>query len=124
MALNRRSLITSLGCLGGLATPLISRAQSAPAALTSSDLRHAQALRELGLKDTLAYALTESLVTEVGARPAGSPADARAVAWAQAQMQRLGLSQVRAEPVSMKVWQRGPLNVMLSSPVLTPTWPR
>ncbi|TDM08145.1 MAG: peptidase M28 family protein [Ideonella sp. MAG2] len=120
MSITRRHL--ALASLGGLGLrPQLSTAQHLnSAALSPQDLRHAQALRELGLKDSLAYALTESLVTEVGARPAGSPADARAVAWAQAQMQRLGLSQVRAEPVSMKVWQRGPLNVMLSSPVPHP----
>ena len=70
MTLHRRHVLAGLGAL---ATPLLSPAQSASSgtALSAADLRHAQALRELGLKDSLAYALTESLVTEVGARPAG-----------------------------------------------------
>lgn len=118
MRLHRRHILAGLGAL---ATPLLCGAQSSSTVpLSAQDLRHAGDLRELGLKDSLAYALTESLVTEVGARPAGSQADARAVVWAQVQMQRLGLSAVRAEPVTMKVWQRGPLSLTLSSPVPHP----
>ena len=72
-----------------------------------ADLAHAAFLRDQGLRSNLSYELMASLVNEVGARPAGSPNDAKAVGWAQAQMQRLGFSNVRAEPVSLMAWQRG-----------------
>lgn len=83
---------------------------------SADDLAHAELLRSRGLADTQAYALVESLVSEVGARPAGSAADARAVDWAMAQLKRLGLAQVRAEPVNMQVWQRGAAQARLVSP--------
>ena len=77
--------------------------------------RFAMAQPAFGAED-LAAAAVESLVTEVGARPAGSPAGARAVAWAQAQMKALGLADVRAEPMPIRVWQRGPGEALLTAP--------
>ncbi|HSM11110.1 MAG TPA: hypothetical protein VK827_06040, partial [Lysobacter sp.] len=47
-------------------------------------------LRETALASDLGYRITESLTTEVGARLAGSDADARAVAWAEAKFKQLG----------------------------------
>ncbi len=55
----------------------------------------------------LAFTLTRSLSDEVGPRLAGSPGDARAVAWALREMRRLGLTNVHAEPVTVPVWERG-----------------
>ena len=95
---------------GGLA-----RASAAPV-FAAADLAHAQALRSAGLTDSLAYALVESLVTEVGARPAGSPNDLRAVQWAQAKLTALGFANVRAEPVPLSAWQRGPMSARLTAP--------
>jgi carboxypeptidase Q len=107
----RRAAVLSLA---GLLCAPHSFGQSSP--FMPADLAHADTLRERGLKDTLAYALVESLTTEIGARPAGSPNDARAVDWALAQFRRLGLAQVRAEPVLLKVWQRGPAQARLVAP--------
>lgn len=73
-------------------------------------------LRDAALADREAYALVESLTTEVGARPAGSPQDAMAVQWALAQARRLGLSNVRAESVPLRVWQRGPAHARIVAP--------
>jgi carboxypeptidase Q len=81
-----------------------------------ADLAHAVRLREAALTHGGALALVRSLTGEVGARPAGSPADARAVAWAQAQCRALGLQQVRAEPLKLQVWQRGPAQATLVAP--------
>jgi carboxypeptidase Q len=53
----------------------------------------------------------------VGARPAGSAADAKAVAWAQAAMARLNFAKVRAEGFAMRAWQRGPASARLLAPV-------
>jgi hypothetical protein len=58
----------------------------------------------------------KSLTQDIGARPAGSAADARAVAWAQARCSALGLQAVRAEPVPLRVWQRGPASVEIVVP--------
>jgi hypothetical protein len=96
-----------------LAPALTVRAQTA---FSAEDLSLAAALRDRALGDTLAWQLVESLVTEVGARPAGSAADARAVAWAQARMRTIGLVDVRAEPIPIRIWQRGPGEATLIAP--------
>lgn len=87
------------------------RAQSA--VFAASDLDAATKLRERGLADSTAWRLVQSLCTEVGARPAGSEADARAAAWAERELARLGLANVRAEPLPIRIWQRGPTRARL-----------
>lgn len=83
---------------------------------SDTDLAHAARLRDLALQDIGALAMVESLTQDIGARPAGSPADAKAVAWALAQCRALGLQQVRAEPISLRVWRRGPASAALVAP--------
>jgi hypothetical protein len=63
-------------------------------------------LRETALASDLGYRITESLTTEVGPRLAGSEADARAVAWAQAKFKELGFDRVWTEPVTFPKWER------------------
>ena len=103
--------------LAGLAAPA-ARATGTGGALpyTADDLAQAVRLRERALGDNLAWQLAESLCTEVGPRPAGSEADERAVAWARAQLQRLGFARVRADPIELQVWQRGPGRAHLTAP--------
>ncbi|MFD0739236.1 M28 family peptidase [Lysobacter koreensis] len=69
-------------------------------------IARAAQLRETALASDLGYRVTESLTTEVGARLAGSEADARAVAWAQAKFRELGYDRVWIEPVSFPKWER------------------
>ncbi len=57
-----------------------------------------------------------SLTDEVGPRPAGSPADARAAAWALATMRSLGLENVRLEAVKVARWERGVEHAELAGP--------
>jgi carboxypeptidase Q len=57
-----------------------------------------------------------SLSDEVGARLAGSKGDAKAVAWAVEKMKALGLSNVRAEPVKVRHWERGEASAELVAP--------
>ncbi|QTN27554.1 M28 family peptidase [Rhodoferax sp. AJA081-3] len=83
---------------------------------TESDLRQALALRDATPTDNLAYQLVDSLVTEVGSRPAGSAADPRAVEWALAKLKALGFSNVRADPVAVKAWRAGPVSVDITAP--------
>ena len=91
-------------------------ADTAGAVFAAQDLTHAVALRERALADGLAWRLVESLCTEIGPRPAGSEADARAVAWALAQARGLGFDRVWADPVPLRVWQRGPGEAELTAP--------
>jgi carboxypeptidase Q len=114
--LGRRRLLAAAAC--GLVAPMSSAQSAAP--LTADDLAHAVALRDRALGDRHAWPLLQALCTEVGARPAGSPADARAVQWAVAAATRLGLANVRAEPVPLRVWQRGPGRVELTAPLAQP----
>lgn len=64
-------------------------------------------LRKQAQASDLAWELVASLSTEVGPRSAGSDGDHRAVAWALAAMQRLGLDNVHREPVTVPHWVRG-----------------
>lgn len=66
----------------------------------------AVSLRDRALGDDTAFDIVTSLTTEVGARPAGSPADARAVAWAVAKFKTLGYDKVYKEAVTFPVWRR------------------
>lgn len=72
-------------------------------------------LRDAALLDTQAYRLIEGLCTEVGARPAGSPQDALAVAWAKRGLTALGLA-TRTEAVDVTPWVRGEAKATLLAP--------
>jgi hypothetical protein len=111
----RRALVLGSLAAPALAAPRRLLAQTG-APFTESDLAQAKHLRELALKDGQAYALVDSLVREIGPRPAGSPAYDRAVQWALARFQRLGFSDVRAEPVALQMWRRAPTAVELVEP--------
>ena len=69
-------------------------------------LETAAALRAQALADDAAWNVVESLTTVVGPRLAGSEADARAVAWAQAKFEELGYDRVWIEPVTFPKWER------------------
>lgn len=94
---------------GFLITPLANAQDAAQAKQwLSPELRQvSEQLIAKAQQDDTAYRLVESLTTEVGARLAGSPAEARARQWALAQMQRLGLSNARIEPFPVWHWERG-----------------
>jgi len=92
-----------------LATALFAAcAHAAPPAtrIPPSALEAAAQLRERALADDTGWKVTESLTTEVGPRLAGSEADARAVAWAQAKFRELGFDRVWTEPVTFPRWER------------------
>jgi len=112
---NRRRVIggATLAAFGA------ARPQTAPA-FAAEDLRHADTLRAAGLADTEAWRLLEELSTEIGPRPAGSAAEARAARWAEAALTRLGLANVRVEAVPLKIWQRGPGSARLVAPAPQP----
>ncbi|HEY4555758.1 MAG TPA: M28 family peptidase, partial [Lysobacter sp.] len=77
-----------------------------PVRIPDAAMAQAATLREQALTSDLAYRITESITTEVGPRMAGSEADARAVAWAQAKFKSLGYDRVWTEPVTFPKWER------------------
>lgn len=88
--------------LGLFALPAL----AAPPAFDDRALADAAQLRERAQQGSGAYALVESLTTEVGPRLPGSAADARAVAWAEAKFRALGFDRVWRQPVTFATWQR------------------
>ena len=69
-------------------------------------LATAAKLGDQALADDTGWKVVESLTTEIGPRLAGSEADARAVAWAQAKFKALGYDKVWIEPVTFPKWER------------------
>ncbi|WGU41904.1 M20/M25/M40 family metallo-hydrolase [Phenylobacterium sp. NIBR 498073] len=67
----------------------------------------AVALRDKALTDRTAWDVTESLTTEVGARPQGSPAMDRARDWGVAKLKALGFENVHVETFETESWLRG-----------------
>lgn len=68
---------------------------------------NAASLRDRALADTTAWDITESLTTEVGARPQGSPAMDRARDWGVAKLKALGFDNVHVETFETSSWLRG-----------------
>jgi Zn-dependent M28 family amino/carboxypeptidase len=66
--------------------------------------------------EQLAYQLVEQLTVEIGPRLAGSPADAKAVAWAVQQFKQLGYDKVWTEQFTTPYWQRGNARLEILSP--------
>ena len=90
---------------------------STPAAFADVDLQQAERVRDAALADGTAWQLLQDLCNQVGARPAGSAADAKAAAWAQAAMKAHGLVNVRTEGMPLRRWVRGPASAKLLAPV-------
>src|SRR6478735_9101927 len=76
-----------------------------PTTLSPKSIDAATQLRERALADDTGWKVVESLTTEVGPRMAGSEADARAVAWAEAKFKALGFDRVWTEPVTFPKWE-------------------
>ncbi len=98
----------------GPAMPAIAAAPFLPATLAA-----ARVLRDRALTDDTGYEVLRSLTTEVGPRFAGSPGDARAVAWGVAKLKALGFQNVRAESVTVPHWIRGEARAEIVAP-----WPQ
>lgn len=105
-----KTLLIATACAALLAAV---PAQAADLAATAA------ALRDKALSDPTAWEVLESLTTEVGARPVGSPAMARAKEWSVATFKRLGFSNVKVESFETGAWLRGPESAAVLSP-----WPQ
>ncbi|MEW6575965.1 MAG: M28 family peptidase [Pseudomonadota bacterium] len=66
--------------------------------------------------DPVAWEITEGLTTEVGARQAGTEAEARGRAWALNYLRKAGFANVREEPFDMLTWVRGEERAWVVSP--------
>lgn len=66
--------------------------------------------------DPVAWEITEGLTTEVGARQAGTEAEARGRAWALNYLRKAGFANVREEPFDMPTWVRGEERAWVVSP--------
>lgn len=97
-----------------LGSALLAQVQAAQ--FSVEQLQYAEKIRDSSAKTNLAYQVLESLTTEVGPRMAGSPGDAKAVAWAQAKFRQLGFDKVWLEPVTYPVWQRGQASLKMIAP--------
>ncbi len=86
------------------------------ALLDAKSLSKAAELRDSALQKNDAYVLLESLTTEIGPRMAGSPANAKAVEWAQEKFKTLGYDKVYLQPVTFPLWQRGHEQAEVLSP--------
>lgn len=87
---------------------------------SASDAETAAMLRDKAMAGSSAYAIVESLTTEVGPRLAGTEAEARARDWAVAKLKALGFRNVRVEPFDMPVWERGVEEAAIVSPFPQP----
>jgi hypothetical protein len=85
-------------------------------ALDDQAIATAESLRASSQSGTGAYAIVESLTTEIGPRMAGSPAFDRAIEWAQAKFKALGYDKVYLEPVTFPVWERRHESASVLSP--------
>lgn len=101
---------------------LIALALAAQAAPSRADpLRTAaEAARDRALTDPRAYDFVRDLTTEVGARPAGSEAEARGRDFAVARLRALGFSNVRVETFPITAWSRGAESASLVAPYAMP----
>ncbi|WP_421930941.1 M20/M25/M40 family metallo-hydrolase [Phenylobacterium sp.] len=106
-----KTLLTAAAC-AALLTAL--PAQAADLAATAASLR------DKALSDPTAWDVLESLTTEVGGRPVGSPAMARAKDWSVATFQRLGFSNVKVETFQTGAWSRGAESASVVSPYPQP----
>ncbi len=84
----------------------VAEATSPTSTLAAASIATAESLRDAALAGSGAFALVESLTTEVGARMAGGEADSRGVEWAKARFARLGFDRVILQPVTFPIWQR------------------
>jgi carboxypeptidase Q len=87
---------------------------------TEKEMQTAAWIRDAALTNNHSYKILESLTTEVGPRMAGTEADARAVAWAEAKFKELGFDKVWKEPVTFPAWKRGQGSAEIVAPFPQP----
>lgn len=99
--------------------PLLAAGAEAPL-FTELDLDTSRTLRGHALAGDGGYSIVADLTTRIGARPAGSEADARSVAWAVELFEQIGFDRVWTQPVTFPCWRRGAERVEVVSPYPQP----
>jgi len=107
----RRILAASATVLS-FAAPLL----SVGAAQAQSIAETSALLRDRAVAGSVAFPVLESLTTEIGARPAGSAAQKRAMEWGVAKLTALGFQNVHTEPFTVTAWVRGPESAEVIAP--------
>lgn len=97
-------------------TSLLSVPQIASATLTPPASDRAQQVMESALNDNMAWEIVEGLTTEVGARQAGTEAEAKARSWSVAKLKALGLNNAPIEEYQMPTWVRGGETTYVDAP--------
>lgn len=104
----------------GLAPGLILTWPAAAEVFSNDDLTIARELRERALERDGGFDVVADLTTRIGARMAGTEADARAVAWAEKLLNEAGFDRVWLEPATFPTWHRDTERVRLTAPMDTP----
>ncbi|MGF1508154.1 MAG: M20/M25/M40 family metallo-hydrolase [Myxococcota bacterium] len=78
-----------------------------PTSAELEEVRQIRRIQDAALAGSDAFALVESLTTEVGPRLAGTEAEARARGWAVRTCTTLGFDRVRVEEATVEGWVRG-----------------
>jgi hypothetical protein len=107
-------IATAPVCAQSLPTP--TPAPSSPPLYLPTVPQAVAHLRDRALDDDYAWNILEGLTTEIGPRPGGSAAEARARQWAVAKLKSLGFSNVHVERFAMPVWTRGAESAEIVSP--------
>jgi carboxypeptidase Q len=90
---------------------------STPVPAISESIRaSAIELRDSAMTESVAYDVVRSLTMEVGPRSAGSAGDKAAVLWGIEKLESLGFKNVHADEVEVPHWDRGVLDVRVTSP--------
>jgi len=95
---------------------LASAIAQSPAELDPEIETTAKNLMRYAMSDEIGLEFVEDLTTEIGARLAGSDAEARARDWSVAELTELGFDKVRIEPFEIPFWSRKSESVSVISP--------
>lgn len=95
-------------------------AEDISTSITPAMVTTANQLMDSAQHTNKAYAIVDSLTTEVGPRLAGTEAEARARQWAVEKMTSLGLKNIRVETFEVPLWLRGEESAKIVSPFPQP----
>ena len=117
------STVTLAFILSGSPFSAVSFAQSAEAPTADASSTNnasvsetVQGLIDSAMAGTYGYDITRDLTTEIGARMAGTEAEARAREWTVEKFKEIGLQNVRIEPFTVPGWERGVETAEVVSP--------
>lgn len=99
MSLSIRTLAASALALGLMATPVLAQ--------DAATIARAEQVRDRAMAGNIALDYVTQITTRFGPRPAGSPSEQAAAAWAADYMRANGFTNVRIETFPLIGWERG-----------------